>query len=260
MTTALVTGATAGIGREFALQLAARGDDLVLVARDVARLEALASELRTARGVEVEVLSADLTKREDIGRVAARVASTEAPVDVLVNNAGYSLKKSFLDNDVEVEEAVFDVLARTVLVLSHAAGNAMRTRGRGAIINVSSVASLLTSGTYSANKSYVSVFTEGLAAELAGTGVTATALCPGFTHTEFHQRADLDMSKLPNFMWLDAPRLVRDALADVDKGKVVSVPGRQYKAMYTALRVIPRPLVRSRSRRAHRPSGTPSNP
>ncbi|KGN37964.1 SDR family NAD(P)-dependent oxidoreductase [Knoellia subterranea] len=254
MTTALVTGATAGIGREFALQLAARGDNVVLVARDVARMEAFAAELREAQGVEVEVLQADLTRREDIGRVANRLASTDAPVDILVNNAGYSLKKSFLDNEVEVEEAVFEVLARAVLVLSHAAGNAMRARGRGSIINVSSVASLLTSGTYSANKSYVSVFTEGLAAELAGTGVTATVLCPGFTHTEFHERADLDMSKLPDFMWLDAPRLVRDALADVDKGKVVSVPGRQYKAFYTALRVIPRPLVRSRSRRAHRPS------
>lgn len=254
MTTALVTGATAGIGREFALQLAARGDDVVLVARDVARLEALATELRSAHGVDVEVLPADLGRREDLGRVADRLASTDRAVDVLVNNAGYSLKKSFLDNDVADEEAVFDVLTRAVLVLSHAAGNAMRTRGRGAIINVSSVASLLTSGTYSANKSYVSVFTEGLAAELTGSGVTATALCPGFTHTEFHERADVDMSKIPDFMWLDAPRLVRDALADVARGKVVSVPGRQYKAMYAALRVIPRPLVRSRSRGAHRPS------
>ncbi|MFC7490949.1 MULTISPECIES: SDR family NAD(P)-dependent oxidoreductase [unclassified Knoellia] len=255
MSTSLVTGATAGIGREFALQLAARGDDLVLVARDVARLEALAAELRTSRGVEVEVLSADLTRREDVARVADRLASSDAPVDVLVNNAGYSLKKSFLDNEVSDEEALFDVLSRAVLVLSHAAGRAMRSRGHGAIINVSSVASFITSGTYSANKAFVTVFTEGLASELAGSGVTATALCPGFTHTEFHERAELDMSRLPKFMWLDAPRLVRDALADVDKGKVVSVPGRQYKAIVTALRVLPRPLVRSRARSAHRPSG-----
>ncbi|GAA4113723.1 SDR family oxidoreductase [Knoellia locipacati] len=254
MTTALVTGATAGIGREFALQLAARGDDVVLVARDVPRLEALAAELRAAHGVQVEVLPADLSDRAQLDRVAQRLASTDAPVDVLVNNAGFSLKGSFLDNDVAAEEGLFDVLSRAVLVLSHAAGRAMRARGRGAIVNVSSVASFLTSGTYSANKSFVTVFSEGLAAELAGTGVTVTALCPGFTHTEFHQRADLDMSSMPEFLWLDAPRLVRDALADVDKGKVVSVPGRQYKAIVTALRVLPRPLVRSRSRRAHRPS------
>ena len=130
----------------------------------------------------------------------------------------------------------------------------MRERGSGAIVNVSSVASFITSGTYSANKAFVTVFSEGLANELAGTGVTVTALCPGFTHTEFHERADLDMSRLPEFVWLDAPRLVRDALADVGKGKVVSVPGPLYKAAVVALRVLPRPLVRSRSRRAHRPS------
>ncbi|MFC7486019.1 SDR family NAD(P)-dependent oxidoreductase [Knoellia sp. CPCC 206453] len=256
MTTALVTGATAGIGREFALQLAARGDDLVLVARDVARLEAFAGELRTAHGVDVEVIGADLSARDQLGQVADRVASTDKPVDVLVNNAGYSLKKRFLDNDVSAEEAVFDVLTRAVLVLSHAAGSAMRVRGRGAIVNVSSVAAFMAAGPYSASKSFATVFSEGLAAELAGTGVTVTALCPGFTHTEFHQRADVDMSKMPEFMWLDAPRLVRDALADVDRGKVVSVPGRQYKAIVTALRILPRPLVRRQSRGAHRPSST----
>ena len=254
MTTALVTGATAGIGREFALQLAARGDDLVLVARDVARLEALAAELRDAHAVEVEVLPADLTDRAALGRVAERLASASRPVDLLVNNAGYSLKGGFLDNDVEAEEGLFDILSRAVLVLSHAAGRAMVSRNRGAIINVSSVASILTSWTYSANKSFVTVFTEGLAAELAGTGVTATALLPGFTRTEFHQRADLDMSGLPDFAWLDAPRLVRDALVDSGKGKTVSVPGRRYKIVATALRVIPRPVIRGRSRRFHRPS------
>jgi len=254
MTTALVTGATAGIGREFAVQLATRGDDLVLVARDVARLEALADELRTAHGVEVEVLPADLSDREQTARVAERLASTERSVDVLVNNAGYSLKKRFLDNDVADEEALFDVLARAVLVLSHAAGNAMRARGSGAIVNVSSVASFMASGTYSATKSFVTVFTEGLAAELRGTGVSATALCPGFTRTEFHERADVDMSRLPDFAWLDAPRLVRDALADVARGQVVSVPGRRYKVAVAALRLLPRPLVRAQSRGAHRPS------
>ncbi|MEO6020148.1 MAG: SDR family oxidoreductase [Knoellia sp.] len=256
MTTSLVTGATAGIGREFATQLASRGDDLVLVARDAARLEALAGELRQAHGVEVEVLPADLSDHDATSRVADRLASTDRPVDVLVNNAGYSLKEGFLDTPVEDEVARFDVLTRAVLVLTHAAGRAMRERGTGAIINVSSVASFMTSGTYSAEKSFVTVFSEGLASELVGTGVKVTALCPGFTHTEFHERADLDMSRLPSFAWLDAPRLVRDALADVDKGKVVSVPGLQYKLAVTALRLIPRPLIRGRSRRFHRPSAT----
>jgi short-subunit dehydrogenase len=254
MSTALVTGATAGIGREFAVQLASRGDDLVLVARDVERLEALARELEEAHGVEVEVLPADLSDHDATQRVAVRLASTQRPVDVLVNNAGYSLTQGFLDTAVEDELARFDVLTRTVLVLTHAAGRAMRARGRGAIVNVSSVASFMASGTYSAEKAFVTVFSEGLASELAGTGVSVTALCPGFTHTEFHGRAGVDMSRVPSFAWLDAPRLVRDALADVDKGKVVSVPGAHYKGAVAAARLAPRPIVRAVSRGAHRPS------
>ena len=145
------------------------------------------------------------------------------------------------------------MLGRAVLVLSHAAARAMRERGHGAIVNVSSVAGQITSGTYSAVKSFVTVFTEGLANELAGTGVTATALLPGFTRTEFHQRARLNMSRLPTFLWLDPHRLVSDCLDDVSRGRVVSVPGAQYKAIVALLRVLPRSLVRSRARTVHRP-------
>ena len=253
MSTALVTGATAGIGLSFAHQLAERGHDVVLVARDRARLENVSDELQATYGVDTEILVADLSDRAETGKVAERLADLARPVDLLVNNAGYSLKKRFLDNDISQEEAVFDVLCRAVLVLSHAAAGAMRQRGHGAIVNVSSVASFITSGTYSAEKSFVTVFTEGLSAELAGSGVTATALCPGFTHTEFHDRAGLNMSSLPGFMWLDAKRLVRDCLDDVAKGKVVSVPGPQYKAIVAALRVLPRSVVRKRARTVHRP-------
>jgi short-subunit dehydrogenase len=253
MSTALVTGATAGIGLSFAHQLAERGHDVVLVARDRARLENVSDELQATYGVDTEILVADLSDRAETGKVAERLADPARPVDLVVNNAGYSLKKRFLDNDISQEEAVFDVLCRAVLVLSHAAAGAMRQRGHGAIVNVSSVASFITSGTYSAEKSFVTVFTEGLSAELAGSGVTATALCPGFTHTEFHDRAGLNMSSLPGFMWLDAKRLVRDCLDDVAKGKVVSVPGPQYKAIVTALRVLPRSVVRKRARTVHRP-------
>lgn len=253
MSTALVTGATAGIGLSFAHQLAERGHDVVLVARDRARLENVSDELQASYGVDTEILVADLSDRAETGKVAERLADPARPVDLLVNNAGYSLKKRFLDNDISQEEAVFDVLCRAVLVLSHAAAGAMRQRGHGAIVNVSSVASFITSGTYSAEKSFVTVFTEGLSAELAGSGVTATALCPGFTHTEFHDRAGLNMSSLPGFLWLDAKRLVRDCLDDVAKGKVVSVPGPQYKAIVAALRVLPRSVVRKRARTVHRP-------
>lgn len=255
MSTALVTGATAGIGLSFAHQLAERGHDVVLVARDRARLENVSDELRAKYGVSTEILVADLSDRADTGKVAERVADQARPVDLLVNNAGYSLKKRFLDNDVAEEESVFDVLCRAVLVLSHASANAMRQRGHGAIINVSSVASYITAGPYSAEKSFVTVLTESLSSELAGSGVTATALCPGFTRTEFHDRAGLNMSRLPGFVWLNADRLVRDCLADVAKGKVVSVPGAQYKLAVAALRLMPRSVVRKRARTVHRPKG-----
>jgi short-subunit dehydrogenase len=253
MSTALVTGATSGIGLSFAHQLAERGHDVVLVARDRARLENVSDELRATYRVGTEILVADLSDRAETGKVAERLADQARPVDLLVNNAGFALKKRFLDNDIAQEEAFFDVLGRAVLVLSHAAGRAMRERGHGAIVNVSSVAGHITSGTYSAVKSFVTVFTEGLAAELAGTGVTATALLPGFTRTEFHERAKLDMSRLPDFMWLDADRLVSDCLDDVARGRVVSVPGAQYKAAVAALKLLPRSLVRSRARTVHRP-------
>lgn len=253
MSTALVTGATSGIGLSFAHQLAERGHDVVLVARDRARLENVSDDLRAKYGVGTEILVADLADRAETGKVAERLADQARPVDLLVNNAGYALKKRFLDNDIADEEAVFDVLGRAVLVLSHAAARAMRERGHGAIVNVSSVAGQITSGTYSAIKSFVTVFTEGLSAELAGTGVTATALLPGFTRTEFHDRAKLNMSRLPKFMWLDADRLVADCLDDVARGRVVSVPGAQYKAIVATLRFAPRSLVRSRARTVHRP-------
>ena len=200
MSTALVTGATAGIGLSFVHQLAERGHDIVLVARDRARLENVSDELQATYGVGTEILVADLTDRAETGKVAERLADQARPVDLLVNNAGFSLKRRFLDNDMEAEEAVFDVLGRAVLVLSHAAANAMRQRGHGAIVNVSSVAGQIASGPYSAVKSFVTTLTEGLATELAGTGVTATALLPGFTHTEFHQRAGVNMSRIPGFM------------------------------------------------------------
>jgi short-subunit dehydrogenase len=245
MTTALVTGATAGIGREFAVQLAARGNDLVLVARDVERLEELAAELRRTRGVQVEILPADLSDREATARVAQRLADRERPVDVLVNNAGFGMKQSFLVNDLADEEGMFDVLCRAVLVLSHAAGRAMKERGRGQIINVSSVAGWIASGTYSAAKSWVTVFTEGLAGELAGSGVTATALCPGFVRTEFHARAQIRDYAFPDALWLEAPMLVRECLDDAAAGRVISVPSLTYKALSLALKVVPRALVRS---------------
>lgn len=244
MGTALVTGGSVGIGYAFARQLAQRGHRLVLVARDVDRLEQVAAELRAAHGVEVEVLAADLADRADVERVAARVAEADRPVDVLVNNAGFGLRRSFRGSDVADQERMLDVLCRAVLVLSHAAARAMTARGQGTVINVSSLAGFAAMGTYSAAKAWVTTFSEALAGELAGTGVTVTALCPGFVRTEFHQRAELNMSALPERLWLDADDLVEACLDDVARGRVISVPSARYKLTSFVARYAPRPLVR----------------
>lgn len=247
MSTALVTGATSGIGFAFCRELAERGHDLVLVARDRARLENVSDELGATYKVGAEILAADLSDRAQVQRVADRLGDTSRPVDLLVNNAGFGMSHSFLGGDLADEERMLEVLCRAVLVLSHAAALPMRARGHGAIVNVSSVAGFAPMGTYAAAKAWCTAFTEALAVELAGSGVTATALCPGFTHTELHQRADLDMSRLPDFMWLEPDRLVRACLDDVSAGKVVSVPGVQYKLLTGALQVLPRGLVRRAS-------------
>ncbi|MGO0577168.1 SDR family NAD(P)-dependent oxidoreductase [Ornithinimicrobium panacihumi] len=244
MGTALVTGASVGLGREFAEQLAGRGHDLVLVARDLARLEVAAQELRARYAVSVEVLPTDLADRAQLQRVADRLADPARPVDLLVNNAGFGSRKGFVRNDLDEEERAVDVMVRAVMVLSHAAGGAMRERGHGAILNVSSVAGYAVMGHYSAIKAYVTIFSEALATELAPHGVHVTALCPGFVRTEFHQRAKMNMSKLPDRLWLSAPDVVRTALDDLARGRVVSVPSVPYKGVVGLLRVAPRGITR----------------
>ncbi|MEQ6902693.1 SDR family oxidoreductase [Nocardioides sp. YIM 152588] len=244
MSTSLITGATAGIGHEFAVQLAARGDDLVLVARDVARLESVAADLRTAYGVQVEVLPADLADPEKLATVAARLADRERPVDLLVNNAGFGLKKNFLDNPVEVEQAQQDVLVRAVLQLSHAALGGMVERGRGGIINVSSVASFLPRGTYSAAKAWVNSFGSWANLEYGPRGVNVMTLCPGFVKTEFHERLGVDRDKsAPKVLWLEPDRLVREALEDFDRGRSMSIPSKRYKALVAVTRAVPRSVL-----------------
>jgi len=250
MRTALVTGATSGIGHAFCRELAERGNNLVLVARHRARLENVSDELRARHSVNVEILAADLSKRTQLRRVADRVADRERPIDLLVNNAGFTTSRSLLKGDLADEEAMLDVLCRAVLVLSHAGALSMRERGRGHIINVSSVAGFVPTSTYGASKAWVTAFTETLAHELEGSGVSATALCPGFTRTEFHERANLDMSGTPKAMWLEADWLVRDCLDDVRAGKVVSIPGVQYKVIAGVAQLVPHSLMRAVSGRA----------
>ncbi|WP_337059995.1 SDR family NAD(P)-dependent oxidoreductase [Kineococcus sp. G2] len=245
--TALVTGATAGLGAGFAERLAARGHDLVLVARDTARLEESAARLRERHGVSVEVLAADLADRAALARVAERVADPARPVDVLVNNAGFGLKQRFFDGDPADHERMFDVLCRAVLVLSRAATGAMVPRGRGYVLNVGSVAGMVPGGGhYSAAKAYVIVLTETLAGELRGTGVRATVVAPGYVRTEFHARSGMrsgGRSALTRRVWLDVDDVVDAALDDLFAGRAVSVPTRRWQVVSTLLDVAPRGLV-----------------
>ncbi len=249
MTTALVTGGTSGIGAAFARALAARGDDLVLVARNTDRLAEMATQLTAEHGVEVEVMSADLGNRDDVQRVADRLASTEQPIDLLVNNAGFGVPYALTNADTTPHEHAIDVMIRAVLVLGAAAGRTMKARGGGTIINVSSTAGYVTMGGYSAVKAWVTVYSEGLANELRGTGVQVTALCPGWVRTEFHQRADIKTSKIPDPLWLDAERLVADCLSDVEKHQVISIPSKRYKVLILAARLAPRTAIRAVSRK-----------
>ncbi|MBA3368207.1 MAG: SDR family oxidoreductase [Geodermatophilaceae bacterium] len=245
--TALVTGGTAGIGAAFAAQLAREGSDLVLVARTESRLTDKATELSERYGIAVETIAADLSTAHGLGRVEARVADAGAPIHLLVNNAGFGLAEDFLDSDVAAEEEMLAVNVRAVLRLTHAALPAMIERGSGGIINVSSMAGSVptaTGATYAASKAWVTAFTESLSMLVAGKGVALTALCPGFTRTEFHDRVGVSRGGVPELLWLDADDVVAAGLRDHRRGAVISVPGVQYKASVIGSRLVPRSVLR----------------
>ncbi|MFI9720443.1 SDR family NAD(P)-dependent oxidoreductase [Streptomyces sp. NPDC052396] len=240
MTTALITGATAGIGAAFARRLAADGHDLILVARDEKRLHEHATELHDRHRVEAEVLRADLSQEEGIAAVEARLSDRKRPVDLLVNNAGFGNKGRFLEVPVADELTMLRVHCEAVLRLTMAAARGMRERRRGGVVNVASVAAFVPRGTYGASKAWVVQFTQGAARDLAGSGVRLMALCPGFVRTEFHQRAGMGTDNIPGWMWLDADRLVDAALRDLARGKSLSVPDPRYKALTGLSKLVPR--------------------
>ncbi|MEV8633561.1 SDR family oxidoreductase [Streptosporangium sp. NPDC051023] len=245
MPSALITGATAGIGAAFARRLAADGFSLILVARDEERLTASAETLRLRYGVETEVLAADLATEEGLEKVEGRL---RRGVDLLVNNAGFGHPGSFLEVSVSDELRMLKVHCEAVLRLTLAALPGMRKRDRGAVVNVASVAAFFNRGTYSASKAWVVNYSESTAAELVGTRVRVMALCPGFVRTEFHERASMDTSGIPSFLWLSADDVVNEAMRDLALGKRVSVPDLRYKVIVGVGKLIPRGLAARFSR------------
>ncbi|WP_328358667.1 SDR family NAD(P)-dependent oxidoreductase [Streptomyces sp. NBC_00457] len=243
MTTALITGSTAGIGAAFARRLAADGHNLVLVARDTKRLAEQATELHDRHGIEAEVLSADLAEDTGIDAVAARLADRKNPVDLLINNAGFGNKGRYLDVSMADELKMLKVHCEAVLRLTSAAAEAMRERGRGGVINVASVAAFVPRGTYGASKAWVVQFTQGAARDLAGSGVRLMAVAPGFVRTEFHERAGMGTDNIPGWMWLDADKLAAAALADLARGKTLSIPDPRYKVLMGMAKVVPRGML-----------------
>ena len=239
---ALVTGATAGIGESFTRLLASKGYNIALVARDEARLHERAAGLREKYGIQTFVLPADLATKSGVKSVEKYIQSYE--IEVLINNAGFGINKAFTASSLGDEQDLLNVLVRTPMRLMHVILPGMKERKSGTIINVSSVAGFIAGGTYSAAKSYLTVLSESLNTELKGTGVIVSALCPGFTRTEFHQRGRMKMKGLPSFMWLNADKLVAQSWKDAQAHQPVSVPGWQYKLLVAIVSIAPRSFVR----------------
>lgn len=243
---AVVTGASAGIGREFCVQLAARGHDLLVVARDEVRLAELGRELEARHGIRVEACRADLSDEADIARVAERIAGM-ADLSLLVNNAGFGTRGSLVETDPVRQAQMLQLHTMAPMRLTTAALPVLLRGSAGAVVNVSSVASFIFSAgsvNYCATKAYLTVFTEGVAAELRGTGVLAQALCPGFTVTEFHSRANIRSGTPPRGLWMQSSAVVRASLRALDRGgPVICIPGLRYKLLVGLIRLSPRRLI-----------------
>ena len=239
---ALVTGASSGIGLEIVRELGRRGADVVLVARDVDRLNAIAADYPG----EAEVIPADLADADQLRTIEERLEVGD--IDLLVNNAGFGLNGMFSDHERDDESGMIRVNVLALHRLSHAAAVTMRSNGHGSILNVASVAAFTAtarSSTYSATKAFVVSFTDALASELKDTGVTATSLCPGLTRTEFHERGDYEMNNFPDFAWQSAKEVALAGLDAAAAGERRHIPGAMNKVMVGAIKTLPEPLIRA---------------
>ncbi len=245
--TALITGASAGIGAVFARSFAAKGADLILTARREDRLAALAAELKKAHGVRVSVIAADLAEPTAPDDIAAALKADGVNVDVLVNNAGYGLPGAYTESDWNVHRDFLEVMVTSYAHLTRLFLPGMLERKYGRIIHVASVAGLVPGSSghtmYGASKGFLVSFAQSLAAECDGAGVTVSALCPGFTYSEFHDVNDTRplVSQLPKYMFMDAEPVVEGAINAVEKGHVVYVPGLWNKFVVWMMKALPRP-------------------
>ena len=244
---ALVTGASSGIGRAFARKLAAHGSDLILVARDHARLDELAGDLRSAHGRRVEILRADLTLASELAEVEKRLRE-DGRIDLLVNNAGYGVTGGFANLPLEDSQGQIDLNITALTRLAHAALTAMRPVRRGGIINIASAAGMIPSpdlAVYAATKAYVSHFSQALHSEVSGDGVTVTVVCPGFTRTEFQRRAEYDTHGIPEMAWQTAEQVVSESLDAYTHRRAPCIPGTTNRAMAGLLKLVPRSRLAS---------------
>jgi uncharacterized protein len=247
---AVITGGSRGLGRNTALNLAKRGVNCVLTYRsnqaEASRTVAEIGELG-ARAVTLPLDTGETSQFDQFTHELKQNLQREwgrSSFDYLVNNAGFGIHAKLTSTEYEKFDRGFDVMARAVLILGGAAGRAMRARGRGTIVNVASVAGMMAMGAYSAIKSWALVYSEGLAVELKGTGVTVTALAPGWVRTEFHDRAGIRTASIPNWMWIGVTPLVEGAIRDAAHGRVISVPGGRWKVLMTVVRLLPRLTIR----------------
>ena len=241
---ALVTGATSGIGLEFTHQLADQGYDLILVSRNLTRLNETAIELKNKYSVNSQVLVADLGTDEGIKKTCDLINAEGKNLEFIVNNAGLGINKPFHKADLAEEVNLLNVLVKAPLEICHTALNQMIKFNKGYIVNVGSVATWTTSGTYSAAKVWLTSFSESLNTNYKGSEINVTVVAPGFTKTEFHQRANMPIETIPNWMWISTRLVVKDSLKAVLKGKAVVIPHIKYKLIYLLLRFIPRLIVR----------------
>jgi short-subunit dehydrogenase len=251
---ALVTGASVGLGAEFARQLAQRGNDLVLVARDRDKLEALAKQLDADHGAKSEVLAADLTDVAQLATVEARARN----VDILVNNAAFGTFGKFCEIDLETEVREINLNVVALVRLMHAAADSMATRGKGGILNVASLAAFQPgphNATYAATKAFVYSLSQAVHEEMRGTNVAVTVLCPGFTRTEFQERANVPANEVPNFLWQLPPQVVTCGLDALAKNKAVAIPGAINKTLGTFSSMAPDGITRRMAGNIIRRSG-----